>query len=126
MEEESGYEPPMVFPDRNDMDTDPSESFYGNDEDDAPLPVIFPDSDDDEGYSPAPVSPDRHENYDDDADNQGVMDRSGQTLFSRTGDQIKKVIGIIRGSSDNTVRSKKNGSSMQNRNVEITYSDRKN
>ena len=126
MEEESGYEPPMVFPDRNDMDTDPSESFYGNDEDDAPLPVIFPDSDDDEGYSPAPVSPDRHENYDDDADNQGVMDRSGQTLFSRTGDQIKNVIGIIRGSSDNTVRSKKNGSSMQNRNVEITYSDRKN
>ena len=54
------------------------------------------------------------------------MDRSGQTLFSRTGDQIKKVIGIIRGSSDQNTRSKRNGQSMQNHNVEITYSDRKN
>ena len=58
--------------------------------------------------------------------NQGVMNRSGQTLFSRTGDQIRKVIGIIRGSSDADVYAKKNHAGMENRNVEITYSDRDN
>lgn len=119
--EESEYEPPMVFHDRDEDSVDPSMIFPDEDED-APPPMIFPD--DDEGYSPAPVSPDRHENYDDDADNQGVMDRSGQTLFSRTGDQIKKVIGIIRGSSNNTVHSKRSDSLRQNGNVEITFSDR--
>ena len=134
--DESQYEPPMVFPDRDDGESVPSEAvsdeeeeappmIFPDEDDEAPIPMIFPDEDDEE-YSPPPVSPDRHENYDDNADNQGVMDRSGQTLFSRTGDQIKKVIGIIRGSSDQNTRSKRNGQSMQNHNVEITYSDRKN
>ena len=116
------YEPPMVFPDRGEDDVQPP-MIFPDDEEDMPPPMIFPDEEDD-GYSPAPVSPDRNEYFDGGADHQGVMDRSGQTFFSRTGDQIKKVIGVIRGSAGNTVRSKHADAPIPNQNVEITYSDR--
>ena len=132
--EESDYEPPMVFPD-NDNDGDAPEvpapdddedlaapMIFPNNDEDLPPPMIFPD--DDEGYSPAPVSPDRNEYYDDGNGDQGVVNRSGQTLFSRTGDQIKKVIGIIHGSGDSNISSKNNSSQIRNHNVEITYTDR--
>ena len=120
--DEDEDESPMVFPDTGDEDDEPPMIFP--DDEDAPPPMIFPD-DEEEGYSPAPVSPDRHEYYGDDPDTQGIMNRSGQTLFSCTGDQIKKVIGVIRGSADPNIRSRKDGS-LQNRNVEITYSDNDN
>ena len=106
------YEPPMVFPDRGEDDIQPP-TIFPEDEEDMPPPMIFPD-DEEEGYSPAPVSPDRNEYFDDGADNQGVMDRSGQTFFSRTGDQIKKVIGVIRGSANNNIRSGKADAPMRN------------
>lgn len=122
--EDEGSEPPALLPDSDD-DVDPPMIFPDDGEEDIPPPMIFPD-DEEEGYSPAPVSPDRNEYYDDGSMNQGVMNRSGQTLFSRTGDQIRKVIGIIRGSSDADVYAKKNHAGMENRNVEITYSDRDN
>ena len=130
-DDENDYGQPMIFPDTGDEDAEPPMIFPDDDDDDSWRPMIFPDTgdedaeppmifpdDDDEGYSPAPVSPDRNEYYGDDADNQGVMDRSGMTLFSRNGDRIKKVIGVIRGSEETNV-----GSSKENRNVEITYSD---
>ncbi len=106
-EDEEDMAPPMIFPD---------------DEEDLPPPMIFPD--DDEGYSPAPVSPDRNEYYDEGAGGQGVMNRSGETLYSRSGDQIKKVIGIIRGQSVDSSHNRRGDAEVRNNNVEITYSDR--
>ena len=108
MPDDDDLPPPMIFPD---------------DEEDLPPPMIFPD-DDEEGYSPAPVSPDRNEYFESGGENQGVVDRSGQTLFSRSGDQIKKVIGVIRGSGDSSARSKRISEPVRNQDVEITYSDR--
>ena len=132
--EESDYEPPMVFPDNDNAGDAPevptpdddedlaAPMIFPNNDEDLPPPMIFPD--DDEGYSPAPVSPDRNEYYDDGNGDQGVVNRAGQTLFSRTGDQIKKVIGIIHGSGDSNISSKNNSSQSRNHNVEITYTDR--
>ena len=118
---------------REGVEEQPSADFAGGDEDES-LPMIFPDDeedeslptifpDDDEGYSPTPVSPDINEFYDDFKADNGVVNRSGQTLFSRTGDQIKKVIGIIRGSGGVNVNSDYSRSHMSNHNVEITYTD---
>lgn len=101
-EEENGYEPHMVFPDEDD---------------DLPPPMIFPDDgEEDEGYSPAPVSPDRNEDFD---DSQGVINRTG-TMYSRSGERVKKVIGVIKGEP----RMRKREVPVRNRNVEIVYSDR--
>ena len=125
-------EPPAVFPGSAEEDDSAEEqdgSPYRDDEDlpppmlfpddeDLPPPMIFPDEE--EGYSPAPVSPDRNEYFEGD---QGVVDRSGERLFSRTGDQIRKVIGVIKGSGDGTVHSEKADAPLPNQNVEITYSD---
>ena len=97
--------PPLLFPD---------------DEENLPPPFIFPD-DEEEGYQPAPVSPDRNDFSGDTAGS--VMNRSGQTLFSRTGDQIKKVIGVIHGKGEADTRSQADGQPPVNSNVEITYSD---
>ena len=51
-----------------------------------------------------------------------VNHRESETLLSRTGDQIKKVIGIIRGSATNLMHGKE-ADVMNNENVEINYSD---
>ncbi len=106
-----------VFPD--DEDDMPPPMIFPDDEDDMPPPMIFPDDDEENGYSPAPVSPDRNEPFDGGGDG-GIMNRSGQTFFSRTGDQIKKVIGIIRGSANPG----KDEPALHNHNVEITYFDK--
>ena len=134
-EDESDYEPHMVLPDEHNSDASHLQSndeddeeismpmiFPDENEEDLPPPMIFPD--DDEGYSPAPVSPDRNEYFDDGTGNNEVVNRSGQTLFSRTGDQIKKVIGVIRGSGESNINSKSNRSQIRNSDVEITYTDR--
>ena len=91
--------PPMIFPD---------------DDEDAPPPMIFPD--DDAEYTPTTVSPDRSEKADNGAG--GVIDRSGHTLYSRSGDQIRKVIGVIHGAGE-----PKQEQPNPNGNIEITYSD---
>ena len=133
--EDDDYGSPMVFPDSGENDLSPAEESPYDDDEELPPPMIFPDEDEelpppmifpdeDEGYSPAPVSPDRNEPFEGTADHQGLIDRSGQTLFSRTGDQIKKVIGVIRGSDDSAAGSKKQDPPIRNQNVEITYSDR--
>jgi hypothetical protein len=96
--------PPFIFPD---------------DDEDLPPPFIFPDEEE-EPYTPAPVSPDSNVSPDDGA--VGVIDRSGHTMFSRSGDQIKKVIGVIRGPGDTGMDDK----APVNSNVEITYSDNHN
>lgn len=110
----------------------PMQRFSDEEEEAAPL-TIFPDEeeetappmifseDEEEGYSPAPVSPDRNEYYADDG--QMPMDeRPSETLLSRTGDQIKKVIGIIRGSAIHLMHGKEDDG-IYNENVEISYSD---
>ena len=100
----SSSPPPFIFPD---------------DDEDLPPPFIFPDEEE-EPYTPAPVSPDSNVSPDDGA--VGVIDRSGHTMFSRSGDQIKKVIGVIRGPGDTGMDDK----APVNSNVEITYSDNHN
>lgn len=113
---------PMFFPDDGEDDMPPP-MIFPDDEEDLPPPMLFPDDEEEEGYSPAPVSPDRNEYPDDPDAAHGVVDRSGETLFSRSGDQIRKVIGIIRGSAMNG-GTEKNDAPVKNGNVEITYSRR--
>ena len=146
-QDDGGHEPPMVFPDTDENDVQPAEPAAndGNDEapvsqmifpdegeEDMPPPMIFPDEDEEEGYSPAPVSPDRNEIndindfYGGENESNGVIDRSGHTLFSRTGDQIRKVIGVIRGPADTDTGADNGGEAVRNHNIEITYSDRDN
>ena len=122
----------MIFPDEGDEDMPPPMIFPDKDEEDMPPPMIFPDEDEEEGYSPAPVSPDRNEIndindfYGGENESNGVIDRSGHTLFSRTGDQIRKVIGVIRGPADTDTGADNGGEAVRNHNIEITYSDRDN
>lgn len=122
----------MIFPDEGDEDMPPPMIFPDKDEEDMPPPMIFPDEDEEEGYSPAPVSPDRNEIndindfYGGGNESNGVIDRSGHTLFSRTGDQIRKVIGVIRGPADTDTGADNGGEAVRNHNIEITYSDRDN
>ena len=106
--------PSTPFPDEEDA---PSMPFP--DEEDAP-PILFPDDDDDNGYSPAPVSPDRNEGYG--SDSFSVTQHSDETLLSRTGGQIKKVIGIIRGSASSLLHPAADDE-IVNENVEIRFSD---
>ena len=108
--------PPTFFPEE---EAAPPTIFPDEEEEWQP-PTIFPDEEE-SGYSPAPVSPDRNEYYPDDGQ-MPVSDRSGETLFSRTGDQIKKVIGIIRGGATGWMHGKENDGTY-NENVEIRYSD---
>ena len=104
-EEEENFVPMPDFPDE---------------EEEMPPPTFFPEEEQ-EGYSPAPVSPDRNEYYADEGQ-MPVNHRESETLLSRTGDQIKKVIGIIRGSATNLMHGKE-ADVMNNENVEINYSD---
>ena len=129
-QEEGGYEPPMVGADRDedqpaafpdDEDDLPPPMIFPDDDEDAPPPMIFPDDGEDEGYSPAPVSRDRNEYFTE--GRGGVVNRSGETMFSRTGDRVKKVIGVIRGAAPVNVTSKRRGVLNRNSKVDITYSD---
>ena len=123
-DEDEEFTPPTVFPDE-DEEFAPPTVFPDEDEEFVP-PTVFPDEDED-GYSPPPVSPDRIEYSNDgqyftstEGDTRGV-----KTLLSRAGGQIKKAIGVIRGSRDD-VKSGNDGSYGSNDDVEITYSDRNN
>ena len=131
-EEEEAYVPPTIFPEEEEEFAPPT--VFPEDEEDFVPPTIFPEEEeyvpvppypeDDGGYSPAPVSPDRNEYWEDGDYSTTVQSadaRQTETFFSRTGGQIKKAIGVIRGHGGS---SKKNGSDNMNNNVEITYSDR--
>ena len=116
--EEEEFVPMPTFPPEEEEEFVPMPTFPPEEEEEfVPMPTYPAD---DGGYSPAPVSPDRNEYYDGDVP---VSERSNETLFSRTGDQIKKVIGIIRGGM-NHARGDDVEDHPVNDNLEITYSDR--
>lgn len=123
-EEEEDMAPPMIFPDEDEEEWKPPMIFPDETEDSVSAPS-YPG--DDGGYSPAPVSPDRHEDWGD-GDYATRIEtgdaRPTETFFTRTGGQIRKAIGVIRGKSDD-VTAKKQDIGSQNGDVEITYSDRK-
>ena len=129
-EEEEAYVPPTIFPEEEEDFTPPT--VFPEEEEDFAPPTVFPEEEDyipmpqypeDEGgYSPPPVSPDRNEYWEDGDYSTTVQTpnaRQTETFFSRTGGQIRKAIGVIRGHGGSA---KKNAA--DNTNVEITYSDR--
>lgn len=134
-EEEEAYVPPTIFPEEEEDLAPPT--VFPEDEEDFVPPTIFPEEEeyvpmpqypeDDGGYSPAPVSPDRNE-YWEDGDYATTVQptdaRQTETFFSRTGGQLKKAIGVIRGRGGSS--SGKNRSHNTNNDVEITYSDSNN
>ncbi|MBQ4396962.1 MAG: hypothetical protein II828_05520 [Clostridia bacterium] len=124
---EEAYDVPSVenFSDGDDEPA-PTETYSAEEDEDAPMPMLFPDEDEDApmptvfpdeedtlppaypqdsmGYHPAPVSPDNDEFWQDgeyatrvETDNT----RPAETFYSRTGGQIRKAIGVIRGSQPN-------------------------
>lgn len=116
------YKPVPVFPKDEDEEYKPV-TIFPKDEDEEYKPVsAFPQQNPSEMYNqPQTFAPQQQINYNQ-SEASGSVDfddgHERQTFFSRTGDQIKKVIGIIRGKT-----SKKHNDEYTNENVEITYSD---
>lgn len=122
--------PPTIFPDDEEEDAMPM--IFPDEEDEYLPPPSYPE--DEGGYSPAPVSPDRNEVWED-GDYATRIEptdaRPTETFFSRTGGQIKKAIGVIRGSGSQDSsdthkadsRRRNEAEEPHNADVEITYSD---
>ena len=112
--EDESYTPPTedFSPSYDDEDA-PMPMLFPDEDEDAPMPTVFPDEEDtlppaypqdSMGYHPAPVSPDNDAFWQDgeyatrvETDNA----RPAETFYSRTGGQIRKAIGVIRGSQPN-------------------------
>ena len=127
-DEEEAEQPLMIFPDEDEEDEGPPIMFPDDDEEDS-LPSTYPQ--DEGGYSPPPVSPDRNELWTGDADGDyatrtAMPDaRQTETLFSRAGGQLKKAIGVIRGggSRDDDDKDGYTPPYAGNGDIEITFSD---
>ncbi len=120
-DEEEEYKPITMFPKDEEEEYKPITMFPEGEEEFTPV-SSFPQQNPSETSNFQPQTFVPHQNNYGYTESSGEIQYNGeqerQTFFSRTGDQIKKVIGIIRGKT-----SKSNGDDYINENVEITYSD---
>ena len=134
-DEEEEYKPVTIFPKDEEEEYKPVTMFPKDEEEEYKPVTMFP-KDEEEQFTPVSEFPQQNpsEMYNQpqtfappqmdysQPEVSGSVDfddgHERQTFFSRTGDQIKKVIGIIRGKT-----SKKQDDDYINENVEITYSD---
>ena len=121
-DEEEEYKPVPLFPKDEEEEFKPVPMFPKDEEEPSAPVESYPQPQPSESYSfppetfsPPPVSCSQPQTS---GSVKFEDSHERQTFFSRTGDQIKKVIGIIRGKT-----SKKNNDEYTNENVEITYSD---
>ncbi|MGN0475249.1 MAG: hypothetical protein ACI4IJ_09185, partial [Acutalibacteraceae bacterium] len=120
-DEEEEYKPVTMFPKDEEEEYKPV-TMFPKDEEEQFTPVSeFPQQNPSEMYNqPQTFAPPQMDYSQPEVSGSVDFDdgHERQTFFSRTGDQIKKVIGIIRGKT-----SKKQDDDYINENVEITYSD---
>ena len=151
-EEEEEYKPVNIFPSEEEEEYKPITIFPNEEEEEYKPVTIFPNEEventsapqtenayaPDVGNIPQNNTNQYNSGYDggsnsyggyDDYDNYQEDTRESETFFSRTGNQIKKVIGVIRGSASNLLHRHDDDDYYYDDgygrdDVEITYSDR--